>query len=482
MSGPRVIYEVTLSVPDARADELADWLPWHASEMLALPGFIDANIFDPEIDEQGGRVRRTVHYELSNRQALDDYLEEHAEAMRRDGIERFGDDLVAERRILPIAEATAAIAKPRCANCDAPLTGQYCWNCGQRAQSRLISLWELIKDGLGDVLDVDSRFWRTLIALLFRPGYLTRDYLQGRRAKYMPPFRTYLVMSALFFIVALFDRDDPFWSILLAPDTATESAAVQAPPAEAPDEAATEAGADMPPADGDEPAAEAAAGAADAGTAEERVAAARARAEQALREAEAAAREAGQNAPGFRIEIGDGEEGDGGNCEIGLNNLGWDWLNRRLTPEREAKICERIRADRGQGLLARILDQAPIGLVVLLPIIAFVLMILYPLSRRYYVEHLLLLIHYHAFIFLALTLVILTNRLVAAAGLASTPVVFFNIGVSIYIFVYLFRALRKVYGQGFWVTAIKYVALIALYFAGASMISVFVVMYAALTL
>ena len=212
--------------------------------------------------------------------------------------------------------------------------------------------------------------------------------------------------------------------------------------------------------------------------------AARERLEEAAERAQAAAREGGDSGyqKEFRITFGEDDETSSDNCEIGLNNLGWEWLNRRLTEEREAAICERIEADRGQGLLARILDQAPIGLIVLLPIIAFVLMILYPLSRRYYVEHLLLLIHYHAFIFLALTLVILINRLVAAVGLDATPVVFFNIGIAIYILVYLFRALRRVYGQGFWVTSVKYVALIALYVAGASVISLFVVLYAALTL
>jgi hypothetical protein len=477
MSGPRVVYEVTLSVPEARAEELADWLPWHASEMLALPGFIDANIFDPEPDEQTGRMRCEVQYVVSDRKSLDEYLEQKADEMRREGIERFGDDLSATRRILPIAEATREIAKPRCANCDAPLTGQYCWNCGQRAQSRLISLWELVRDGLGDVLDVDSRFWRTLIALLFRPGYLTHDYLQGRRAKYMPPFRTYLVMSALFFVVALFDSEDPFWTMLLAPEPSTGiTSEPPAPDAEASADSETLAQA----IDDVRSAAETARAvdAADPGQVE----AARERLDETVRRAEEAARNAGVDDASFQIRLGPDDEGSAANCEIGLNNLGWEWLNRRLTEEREAKICERITADRGQGLLARILDQAPIGLIVLLPVIAFVLMILYPLSRRYYVEHLLLLIHYHAFIFLALTLVILINRLVAALGLAPTPVVFFNIGIAIYIFVYLFRALRRVYGQGFWVTSVKFTALIALYFAGASVISAFVVLYAALTL
>ncbi|HKJ20007.1 MAG TPA: DUF3667 domain-containing protein, partial [Woeseiaceae bacterium] len=94
---------------------------------------------------------------------------------------------------------------PDCLNCGTELRGQYCGHCGQRARSRLISLWELIQDAFGDLLELDSRLWRTVIPLLVRPGQLTRDYLEGRRARYMPPFRMYLVLSVVFFVVAFFD-------------------------------------------------------------------------------------------------------------------------------------------------------------------------------------------------------------------------------------------------------------------------------------
>jgi len=97
---------------------------------------------------------------------------------------------------------------PNCLNCGAELRGQYCGTCGQRARNRLISLWELLTEAFGDLFELDSRLWRTLIPLLVRPGRLTRDYLEGRRARYMPPFRMYLVLSVVFFVVAFFDPKD----------------------------------------------------------------------------------------------------------------------------------------------------------------------------------------------------------------------------------------------------------------------------------
>ena len=59
------------------------------------------------------------------------------------------------------------------------------------------------------ITHADSRLWRTLGYLLARPGRLTREFFDGRRARYLPPFRLYLVISLLFFLVAgLPDPDD----------------------------------------------------------------------------------------------------------------------------------------------------------------------------------------------------------------------------------------------------------------------------------
>ena len=89
------------------------------------------------------------------------------------------------------------------------------------------------------------------------------------------------------------------------------------------------------------------------------------------------------------------------------------WLSRRVTPERFQLMCERIRADDGRALLDKLLDNVPVALFILLPLMALMLRVLYPLSKRYYVEHLLFVVHYHAFFFLILTLQILVAGPVA---------------------------------------------------------------------
>lgn len=88
-----------------------------------------------------------------------------------------------------------------CKNCGAVLAGAYCAQCGQRAKNPVVSLREFIIDATGDLFSTDSRIWRTLIPLLFRPGRLTMEYLAGRRERYAPPFRVYLILSLMFFLL-----------------------------------------------------------------------------------------------------------------------------------------------------------------------------------------------------------------------------------------------------------------------------------------
>jgi|SRR5579863_7093063 hypothetical protein len=89
-----------------------------------------------------------------------------------------------------------------CLNCGAVSTGRYCANCGQAADVHVPSTGELIHEALEGITHSDSRLWRTLYFLWFKPGKLTQEFVAGRRAAYLPPFRLYLVLSILFFLVA----------------------------------------------------------------------------------------------------------------------------------------------------------------------------------------------------------------------------------------------------------------------------------------
>lgn len=90
----------------------------------------------------------------------------------------------------------------RCLNCDTELTGRYCATCGQEDHSLSVPLHRLVLDFLSDQFQFDARVWRTLHLLIFRPGWLTHEYLLGRRQRHIPPVRLYLFVSIVFFLVA----------------------------------------------------------------------------------------------------------------------------------------------------------------------------------------------------------------------------------------------------------------------------------------
>ena len=93
----------------------------------------------------------------------------------------------------------------RCRNCDTPLEGEYCSACGQREGRGDVRLSDVAGDVVDDVLHWDSRLWRTLVALVTRPGLLTAEFIDGRKARYVPIFRLYIVISFLLFLVFSLD-------------------------------------------------------------------------------------------------------------------------------------------------------------------------------------------------------------------------------------------------------------------------------------
>src|SRR5580765_1962139 len=89
-----------------------------------------------------------------------------------------------------------------CANCGTPLAGRYCSTCGQRADVHAHSVGHFLHEFAEALTHADSRVWATLVSLLQRPGFLTREYFAGRRARYLEPLRVYLFMSVLFLLLS----------------------------------------------------------------------------------------------------------------------------------------------------------------------------------------------------------------------------------------------------------------------------------------
>jgi hypothetical protein len=123
-------------------------------------------------------------------------------------------------------------APSHCGNCEAPLAGAYCAQCGQSAHESARSMHALWHDGWHSITHLDGRLWRTLWLLLVKPGEVTRQYMANRRASFLPPFRLYLVLSLLFFALFAASRGHEVLDIQVdAGERATMCQSMQVSPA-----------------------------------------------------------------------------------------------------------------------------------------------------------------------------------------------------------------------------------------------------------
>ena len=89
---------------------------------------------------------------------------------------------------------------PFCLNCGTQ-AAKFCPECGQENTPHAVHMSELFRDVWDEFVKADNKFFRTIFALLFRPGMVTKQYAEGKRTRYLSPFRLYLTVSALFFFV-----------------------------------------------------------------------------------------------------------------------------------------------------------------------------------------------------------------------------------------------------------------------------------------
>ena len=90
----------------------------------------------------------------------------------------------------------------KCLNCDTELKGEFCYHCGQDADTHHRTVGHLIFEVFEGLFHLDGRLWTTLPPLFFQPGKLARDLMEGRVARHIPPFRIFLVSLLIFMLVA----------------------------------------------------------------------------------------------------------------------------------------------------------------------------------------------------------------------------------------------------------------------------------------
>lgn len=102
-----IVYEVTLQVDRDIVADYRDWLHGHIAQIVALPGFVGAQLFETRDDPalEVARCGFVVTYRLTDQAALQRYFDEFAPALRADGLARFGGRFSATRRVLQAAGA-----------------------------------------------------------------------------------------------------------------------------------------------------------------------------------------------------------------------------------------------------------------------------------------------------------------------------------------------------------------------------------------
>lgn len=105
-----------------------------------------------------------------------------------------------------------------CLNCSESVSGNYCSNCGQKFQPTKLPLRIYLEDTVETLFNVDNRVFKTLKDLFLRPGKITKEYISGHRATYLPPLRIYISISILYFFLAIITESTQVFLVNLSLD------------------------------------------------------------------------------------------------------------------------------------------------------------------------------------------------------------------------------------------------------------------------
>lgn len=360
-----------------------------------------------------------------------------------------------ERRRRRKASGKSAFPPPvdaaHCSNCRTALKGPVCHSCGQEADTFHRPIWSLVMEVLDGLFAFDGRFWRTIPPLIFRPGRVTREYLTGVRARYVQPFRLFIVASLAFFLVFSLDGD---WNGLFGGDAEPDAQQLQ----EA-ERALAEAEAENPELAAQlgllrEQIEEAEAASAEV-DANPQIAAIR---EQERRDAmELAMRQSllPEDYPGLEREPGGTVRQElNGNASVTFEADGLGWLPYSARAFLANRIGHVIQEP--DSWMRSVQVWTPRIIFALLPVYALLLALMHFWRRGiYFYDHLVVSLHFHAFIFFLMTALILAGPVIGAWGMLIF-VLWSNF--------YLYRLHRRVYEHGRFMSVVRVLVLDLVYF------------------
>jgi hypothetical protein len=321
------------------------------------------------------------------------------------------------RRRGPFGRKKPATDEPprftHCEDCGAELHGRYCSKCGQVAVDYHRSFRHVIAEVAESFLNWDSKFTKTIGLLVIRPGWLTNQFIAGRRTRYLHPLRLYLLVSILFFLcvrLAPIETKPQIKANLTAKDRAKVEEAMKDP--------------NIP-------------------------AAVR---EQVLKGLAKSAKSsaAKQAGPAMPAEVPSPSPAPvvRGHSKLLDDGSRPSWLKQRI----KEKVGP--HGDNVQLLGKTLRDNISTMMLFCIPLFALVLKILYFRQRRFYIEHLVYALHIHSFFYIALLLTVFSA--IAAkhwAPALETPLLWI---FWLAIVAQVFLSIRQVYRQGWSMTIFKF--------------------------
>ena len=363
-----------------------------------------------------------------------------------------------------------------CQNCNADVDGAFCSQCGQEVESNLKYFWVVLLHILDDIFSFDSRAARTVKPLLGNPGFLTNEYISGRRVHYVPPLKLYLFISIIFFIslkffsfadetilvheqrilqtqlavtehisslenelkrlpseqqnkqIELLDRLKDY-KALLTPESPKAVANIAKRMAEIELRR---------------------------GPNRELSNTKKSELEELSVELAQAKKGGESNHGSVKVSMGNTEE-----AKINVGFLS-EKSNQRLNKKVKAlerKAEDAINTD-ARPLVKQALSKLPQLMFVLLPVFALLLKVLFLFANRLYLEHLTVALHSHSFIFLSF---LIMNLLSAGQTYSQENYTWLSTGLSwvntllfIWVPIYLFIMQKRVYKQGYLLTTLKF--------------------------
>lgn len=327
-----------------------------------------------------------------------------------------------------------------CPNCHYPLPrfGKFCSHCGQKYTDGRIRLSALLQDFFHNVLNLDNKLWQTFRALLI-PGRLTRHYFEGKHRRYVSPLRLFFTLALIVLFVVGFSSGTELHGFF--------------------DNLKREQNRDIYHATFLEEVQEASARLDSVYASQPVVADALDSLYQQLHQNDADSTHLGidlslLNRKFQQIKV----------AKVDLANMAPDSL---LTHYGQTDFWDRLLyqqyiklTQEGDNFTSFVLGKMVWMILLMMPALALILKLLYIRRRRYFVEHLVFLLHTHSFSFLLGILILLVSIYADSAAWSDTA-----LGLAVlWLFLYPLIALRRFYRQAWWKTFVKYSIFNFLYF------------------